>query len=72
MKKKWVWITVLPFLVVGAEGNAGPLDQLKNFRLDSKAIAKPKQTAVEFLASATLSQRTSATLSQRTSATLSP
>ena len=48
MKKKWVWITVLPFLVVGAEGNAGPLDQLKNFRLDSKAIAKPKQTAVEF------------------------
>ncbi|MFA5243633.1 MAG: hypothetical protein WC029_12510 [Sulfuricella sp.] len=48
MKKTWVLVTVFPFLLLGAVGNAGPLDQLKNFRLDPKSIARPKQTAVEF------------------------
>ena len=50
MNKTWVPVTVLSFLLLGAVGNgiAGPLDQLKNFRLDPKGIAKPKQTAVEF------------------------
>lgn len=50
MNKTWVPVTVFYFLLLGAVGNGitGPLDQLKNFRLDPKSIARPKQTAVEF------------------------
>lgn len=51
MKKLWMSIMILSlftFLFAPVGGIAGPFDQLKNLKIDPKAIMQPKQNAVEF------------------------
>jgi len=51
MKKLWMSIMILSlftFLFAPVSGIAGPFDQLKNLKIDPKAIMQPKQNAVEF------------------------
>lgn len=67
MRKSWLTATALPFLVLGASGvcAAGTLDQLKNLRLDPKALIQPRKAAVEFQFSNFALQADSEPLSRR-------
>lgn len=51
MKRAWMSIMILagfPLFVAPVSGIAGPFDQLKNLKVDPKAIMQPKQNVVEF------------------------
>ena len=51
MKKIWMSLMIVPwfpFLFTPVSAIAGPFDQLKNLKIDPKAIMQPKQNAVEF------------------------